>query len=39
MGQPMVGSWDSVGIAACLMLAVGGLAIGTLAFARRDLRG
>ena len=39
MGQPMVGSWDPVGIVACLALAIGGLAIGTLGFARRDLRG
>jgi len=39
MGQPMVGSWDPVGIVACLALAIGGLALGTLGFARRDLRG
>lgn len=39
MGQPMVGVWDPVGIVACLALAVGGLAIGTWAFGRRDLRG
>ena len=39
MGQPMVGSWDPVGIVACLALAIGGLAVGTLGFARRDLRG
>jgi ABC-2 type transport system permease protein len=39
MGQPMVGSWDPVGIIASLALAIGGLAIGTLGFARRDLRG
>jgi ABC-2 type transport system permease protein len=38
MGQPMVGVWDPVGIVACAALALGGLAIGTLAFARRDLR-
>jgi hypothetical protein len=28
-----------VGIAACLVLAVAGVAIGTWGFARRDLRG
>jgi len=39
MGQPMVGSWDPVGIVACVALAIGGLAVGTLGFARRDLRG
>jgi ABC-2 type transport system permease protein len=37
-GQPMVGTWDSVGIAASLVLAVGGIALGTWGFARRDLR-
>lgn len=39
MGQPMVGSWDPVGIVACVALAIGGLAVGTVGFARRDLRG
>jgi ABC-2 type transport system permease protein len=39
MGQPMVGVWDPVGIVACLGLAIAGTAIGTLAFARRDLKG
>jgi ABC-2 type transport system permease protein len=38
-GQPMVGSWDSVGIVLCVGLAVGGIAAGTWGFARRDLRG
>ncbi|HEX5579552.1 MAG TPA: hypothetical protein VFY43_07805, partial [Candidatus Limnocylindria bacterium] len=37
-GQPMVGSWDPVGIVASLALAVGGIAIGTVGFQRRDLR-
>ena len=37
-GQPMVGKWDSVGIAASLVLAVGGIALGTWGFSRRDLR-
>jgi ABC-2 type transport system permease protein len=37
-GQPMVGAWDPVGIAASLLLAVGGVAVGTWGFARRDLR-
>jgi ABC-2 type transport system permease protein len=39
MGQPMLGAWDAVGIIACLVLAIGGTAIGTWGFARRDLRG
>ncbi len=38
-GQPMVGSWDAVGIVASLALAVGGVLIGTWGFSRRDLRG
>jgi ABC-2 type transport system permease protein len=38
MGQPMVGVWDVPGIVLCLVLAFGGLAIGTWGFARRDLR-
>jgi hypothetical protein len=35
----MVGVWDPVGVAASLALAIGGVAVGTWAFARRDLRG
>jgi polyether ionophore transport system permease protein len=38
-GQPMVGVWDPVGIVASIVLAVGGVAVGAWAFARRDLRG
>jgi ABC-2 type transport system permease protein len=37
-GQPMVGVWDPVGIVASVALAVGGIAVGAWAFARRDLR-
>jgi ABC-2 type transport system permease protein len=37
-GQPMVGSWDPVGIVASAVLAIGGLAIGAWGFSRRDLR-
>jgi len=37
-GQPMVGKWDSVGIVASLVLALGGIALGTWGFRRRDLR-
>jgi ABC-2 type transport system permease protein len=37
-GQPMVGVWEPVGIAASLLLAIGGVAVGTWGFARRDLR-
>ena len=38
MGQPMLGIWDPVGIATCGLLAIGGTALGTWGFARRDLR-
>lgn len=37
-GQPMVGAWDATGIVAAAVLAVGGIALGTLGFSRRDLR-
>jgi ABC-2 type transport system permease protein len=37
-GQPMVGVWDPVGIVASIVLAVAGIAIGSWAFSRRDLR-
>jgi ABC-2 type transport system permease protein len=37
-GQPMLGSWDPVGIVASLAIAAGGVAIGAWGFARRDLR-
>lgn len=38
LGQPMVGVWDVAGVVACLVLAIGGVALGALGFARRDLR-
>ena len=38
-GEPMIGSWDPVGIVASLALAIGGLVIGAWGFSRRDLRG
>jgi ABC-2 type transport system permease protein len=37
IGQPLVGSWDLVGIVACLVLAVGGLVIGAWGMSRRDV--
>ena len=37
MGRPMTGSWDPVGLAICLALAVAGLAIGAWGMRRRDL--
>jgi ABC-2 type transport system permease protein len=37
LGQPMVGHWDLTGVLACAALAAGGLLLGGLGFARRDL--
>jgi ABC-2 type transport system permease protein len=37
-GQPMVGVWDPVGIVASIIIAAGGIALGTWGFSRRDLR-
>jgi len=38
-GLPMVGAWDGTGIAASLLLAIVGVALGAWGFARRDLDG
>ena len=37
MGEPMVGRWDGAGLLACLVLAVGGLALGAWGMHRRDV--
>ena len=37
MGLPMVGVWDAAGVATCLVLAAGGLALGAWGMQRRDL--
>jgi ABC-2 type transport system permease protein len=37
LGQPMVGTFDPVGMAAALGLALGGLVVGTMGLARRDM--
>ncbi len=37
LGQPMIGVWDWPGMVACLVLAVGGLAVGAWGLPRRDL--
>jgi polyether ionophore transport system permease protein len=39
LGQPMIGQWDPVGIVACLVLAVGGIALGAWGMTRRDVNG
>ncbi|HJW22337.1 MAG TPA: hypothetical protein VJ506_07910 [Candidatus Limnocylindrales bacterium] len=37
LGEPMVGTWDPVGVVACLALALVGLAAGIWGMARRDI--
>ena len=39
LGQPMVGTWDAYGMAACAVLAVGGVVIGAWGMHRRDVCG
>ena len=39
VGDPMLGTWDLGGMVVCLVLAVGGLAVGAWGFQRRDVRG
>lgn len=39
LGQPMTGHWDLVGVIACAVLAIGGIAAGAWGMARRDVRG
>jgi ABC-2 type transport system permease protein len=38
LGQPMVGVWDPAGIVACVVLAVGGIALGAWGIGRRDIQ-
>jgi ABC-2 type transport system permease protein len=37
LGKPMIGRWDPFGIGACLLIAVGGIAIGAWGMQRRDV--
>ena len=37
VGEPMLGTWDLGGLVACLVLAVGGLALGAWGLRRRDV--
>jgi ABC-2 type transport system permease protein len=37
VGQPMIGSYDLVGIVACATLALGGLLVGAVGWNRRDI--
>jgi ABC-2 type transport system permease protein len=36
-GKPMVGQWDLTGVAACLVIAAGGILLGAWGIRRRDL--
>lgn len=38
LGQTFVGVWDWVGVGVAIALAIGGIALGAVAFTRRDLR-
>jgi ABC-2 type transport system permease protein len=37
LGQPMIGTWDPVGMAACVAIAAGGLLLASWGFSRRDI--
>ena len=37
LGQPMIGTWDWAGMAACAVLAVGGILLGAWGMRRRDV--
>ena len=37
LGQPMIGTWDSAGIVACLAIALGGVLLAGWGIARRDI--
>ena len=37
LGQPMIGTWDPVGMVACAVLAVGGILLGAWGMSRRDV--
>jgi ABC-2 type transport system permease protein len=37
LGQPMIGTWDPVGMAACAVIAIGGIMLGAWGMRRRDV--
>jgi ABC-2 type transport system permease protein len=39
LGQPMIGTWDIVGLAACIAIAAGGVLLGAWGMSRRDVEG
>ena len=38
LGQPMIGQWDAAGIVACLVIGIGGIALGAWGVTRRDIQ-
>jgi ABC-2 type transport system permease protein len=38
LGQPMAGQWDLAGVAACVIIAAGGIALGAWGMTRRDVQ-
>ena len=38
LGQPMIGQWDVAGIVACLVIGIGGIALGAWGVTRRDIQ-
>jgi ABC-2 type transport system permease protein len=39
LGQPMIGTWDPLGMAACAVIAIGGILLGAWGMDRRDVAG
>ncbi len=39
LGQPMAGTWDTIGVGACIAIAVGGVLLGAWGMRRRDVTG
>jgi len=37
LGQPMIGRWDLAGVAACVVIAAGGILLGAWGMSRRDI--
>jgi ABC-2 type transport system permease protein len=37
LGQPMIGQWDLAGVAACVVIAAGGILLGAWGMSRRDI--
>jgi hypothetical protein len=37
LGQPMAGNFDPIGLVACAVLALGGIAVAAVGYGRRDI--